>query len=41
VVNGNGTGIDIRNGAELLSYQNNQIDLNAVNATPVPAQPLH
>jgi hypothetical protein len=40
-ISGNGTGVVIRNGATLLSYQNNQIDLNAVNATPVPALALH
>jgi hypothetical protein len=40
-ISGNGTGVVIRNGANLFSYQNNQIDLNAVNGTPVPAQSLH
>jgi hypothetical protein len=38
---GNASAITIKNGATLLSYQNNQIDGNSANDTPVPAQTLH
>jgi hypothetical protein len=41
VISGNGTGVVIKNGATLLSYQDNRIDLNAVNGTPLPALALH
>ena len=41
VVSSNAIGINSVNGATLLSYQNNQIDQNASNGTPVPAQVLH
>jgi hypothetical protein len=41
VISGNGTGVVIKNGATLLSYQDNRIDLNAVNGTPLRALALH
>jgi hypothetical protein len=41
VVSGNNTGVVIKNGATLLSYQDNRIDLNSVNGTPLPALALH
>jgi hypothetical protein len=40
-ISGNGTGVVIRNGANLFSYQDNRIDLNATNGTPLPALALH
>jgi len=38
---GNASAITIKNNATLLSYQNNQIDGNTANDTPVPSQNLH
>ena len=40
-ITGNVTAMAIKNGATLLSYKNNQIDLNGSNGTPVPRLDLN